>query len=118
MTYDTAQTESSAMSSFAVTLDSAEGVNLPKLSAKKDLGPHAAGGIIWQAELNGVLKARAKHGNLTYEGLGKAVGRNENERNLGNKISRRNFSAIFFSQWLTAHGIRHSWRGHWSLISP
>lgn len=62
----------------------------------------------WQGMAKGILKAELKRRNLSYRDLAeklKAVGVNETERNLTNKISRGSFTAAFFLQCLTAIGV-------------
>ncbi len=68
----------------------------------------------WNAEAKGILKAEIARRHLTYAGVVEklaAIGINETEANLRNKISRGGFSAAFFIQTLTAIGV-HSVRFH------
>lgn len=64
--------------------------------------------IDWQGAAKGILKAELKRRNLSYRDLAeklKAIGVNETERNLMNKVSRGTFAASFFLQCLTAIGV-------------
>lgn len=59
----------------------------------------------WQNRVKGLLRAELKRRNLSYRELAEkltAMGVPENERNIGNKISRGGFTAVFFMQCLTA----------------
>jgi hypothetical protein len=61
----------------------------------------------WQAKVKGLLKAELKRRNLSYADLAeklKAVGVDDNERNISNKISRGTFTAVFFVQCMEAIG--------------
>jgi hypothetical protein len=61
----------------------------------------------WQAKVKGLLKAELKRRNLSYADLAeklKAVGINDNERNISNKVSRGTFTAVFFVQCMEAIG--------------
>lgn len=61
----------------------------------------------WNAEVKGILKAEIARRHLTYKDLVEklaAIGINETEPNLRNKISRGGFSAGFFVQCLVAIG--------------
>ena len=61
----------------------------------------------WQALVKGLLKSELKRRGLGYADLAEklqAVGVNDNERNISNKIARGTFTAIFFVQCLTAIG--------------
>jgi uncharacterized protein DUF6471 len=61
----------------------------------------------WQAKVKGILKAELKRRNLSYADLSDrlaAVGVEDNERNISNKISRGTFTAVFFVQCLEAIG--------------
>jgi 3-mercaptopyruvate sulfurtransferase SseA len=63
----------------------------------------------WQAVVKGILKAELKRRDLTYADLAeklRAVGVNDNERNISNKIGRGTFSAVFFLQCMEAIGCR------------
>jgi len=68
----------------------------------------------WNSEAKGILKAEIARRHLTYKDLVdklRALGAEETEANLRNKISRGGFSAGFFVQCLTAIGA-HSIRIH------
>jgi hypothetical protein len=61
----------------------------------------------WQAVVKGMLKAELKRRNLSYADLADkltAIGIEENERNISNKIGRGTFTAVFFIQCLQAIG--------------
>jgi Domain of unknown function (DUF6471) len=61
----------------------------------------------WQAKVKGLLKAELKRRNLSYADLADklgAVGIDDNERNISNKISRGTFTAVFFVQCMEAIG--------------
>ena len=61
----------------------------------------------WQALAKGILKAELKRRNLSYADLAvklHAVGVEDNERNISNKIARGSFTAVFFLQCLNAIG--------------
>lgn len=61
----------------------------------------------WRAEVKGLLKAELKRHDVTYADLAarlSALGIDENERNVSNKISRGTFTAIFLIQCLHAVG--------------
>lgn len=63
----------------------------------------------WQARVKGLLKAELKRRNLSYADLAKklkAIGINDNERNIANKIARGSFTAVFFVQCMEAIGVR------------
>jgi Domain of unknown function (DUF6471) len=63
----------------------------------------------WQAQVKGLLKAELKRRNLSYADLaGKlaAVGVDDSERNISNKISRGTFTAVFFIQCMEAVGCK------------
>jgi hypothetical protein len=63
----------------------------------------------WETKVKGLLKAELKRRNLSYADLAEkltALGVNDNERNIANKISRGTFSAIFLLQCLDAMGVR------------
>jgi uncharacterized protein CbrC (UPF0167 family) len=64
----------------------------------------------WQAGVKGILKGELKRRNVSYKQLSerlKAMGINETERNINNKISRGGFTAVFLFQCLAAAGVRH-----------
>jgi hypothetical protein len=68
----------------------------------------------WTADVKGILKAEIARRHLSYADLVeklRAVGVEETEANLRNKISRGGFSAVFFVQCLTAIGA-HTVRLH------
>jgi hypothetical protein len=68
----------------------------------------------WNSEAKGILKAEIARRHLTYKDLVdklRAIGVDETEANLRNKISRGGFSAGFFVQCLTAVGA-HTVRIH------
>jgi Domain of unknown function (DUF6471) len=61
----------------------------------------------WAAQVKGILKAELKRRNVSYADLAErleAVGINDNERNIANKIARGSFTAVFFVQCLEAIG--------------
>lgn len=61
----------------------------------------------WQDRVKGLLKSELKRRNVSYKQLAErlqAMGINETERNINNKISRGGFSAAFFIQCLVAIG--------------
>ena len=61
----------------------------------------------WGARVKGILKAELKRRNLGYRELAEklaALGVQESERNLANKISRGGFSAAFLFQCMLAIG--------------
>lgn len=63
----------------------------------------------WNSRVKGMLKAELKRRNLTYSDLVEklaALGIQETEANLRNKVSRGGFSAAFFVQALTAIGVQ------------
>jgi hypothetical protein len=63
----------------------------------------------WQDRVKRLLKAELARRNLSYRQLAerlKAIGVNETERNLSNKISRGGFTAAFFFQVMEAIGCR------------
>jgi Domain of unknown function (DUF6471) len=63
----------------------------------------------WQDRVKGLLKAELKRRNVSYRGLSErlaALGVNETEANIKNKISRGGFTAVFFVQCLVAIGVR------------
>jgi hypothetical protein len=65
--------------------------------------------VDWRAKVKGLLKAELKRRNLSYADLSEklgAIGVNDEERNISNKIGRGSFSAIFFIQCLEAIGCR------------
>lgn len=63
---------------------------------------------VWENHAKGILKAELKRRNMTYAMLIDrlhAMGVNESERNLRNKIARGKFTAAFFLQCLHATGV-------------
>lgn len=61
----------------------------------------------WQKRVQGLLKAELKRRNVGYRELAEkltAMGIQETERNIANKISRGGFTAVFFVQCLVAIG--------------
>ena len=61
----------------------------------------------WQAKVKGLLKAELKRRNLSYGDLAEklaAIGIDDNERNISNKVSRGTFTAVFFVQCMEAIG--------------
>jgi hypothetical protein len=61
----------------------------------------------WQGQVKGLLKAELKKRNLSYADLAAklaAMGVNETDRNISNKVSRGSFTAVFFVQCLAAIG--------------
>jgi hypothetical protein len=61
----------------------------------------------WSERVKGMLKAELKRRNVGYRELAEklgALGIQETERNLANKISRGGFTAAFFVQCLVAIG--------------
>lgn len=56
-----------------------------------------------------ILKSELKRRGMTYAQLAEkltAIGVNENERNLANKISRGSFTAAFFMMCMDAMGVQ------------
>lgn len=63
----------------------------------------------WQAKIKGLLKAELKRRDISYAELAEklaAIGIDDNERNISNKIGRGTFTAIFFVQCLEAIGCK------------
>ena len=63
----------------------------------------------YETKAKSLLKGELKRRGLTYAQLAdklSAIGVEDNERNLNNKISRGGFSAAFFLQCLAAVGVR------------
>jgi hypothetical protein len=61
----------------------------------------------WQGRVKGILKSELKRRNLGYRELAEklgALGIQETELNIKNKISRGGFTAVFFVQCLVAIG--------------
>ena len=64
-------------------------------------------GIDWQKRVKGILKGELKRRHVSYKQLAEKLhqfGIKENERNIGNKIARGSFTAVFFVQCLVAVG--------------
>ena len=64
----------------------------------------------WADRVKGILKAELKRRNITYRQLAErleALGVNDSERNINNKISRGGFTAVFFVQCLLAAGCKN-----------
>ncbi len=63
----------------------------------------------YETKAKNILKGELKRRGLTYAQLAErlaAIGVEENERNLNNKISRGGFTAAFFIQCLVAIGVQ------------
>jgi hypothetical protein len=63
----------------------------------------------WQAQVKGLLKAELSRRSLTYADLAEklaAIGIEDNERNISNKIGRGSFTAVFFLQCMEAIGCK------------
>jgi hypothetical protein len=63
----------------------------------------------WQGRASGILKAELARRHITYRVLAErlqAMGIEDTEKNLSNKISRGSFTAAFFIQCLDAIGCR------------
>ena len=63
----------------------------------------------WQSRVKGLLKAELKRRNLGYKELAEklaALGVEDTERNIANKISRGGFTAVFLVQCLEAIGAK------------
>lgn len=63
----------------------------------------------WQARAKGLLKAELKRRGVTYGALVEklaAIGVQETEPNIRNKIARGGFTAVFLLQCLTAIGCK------------
>lgn len=61
----------------------------------------------YQALTKNILKAELKRQGVSYRELAerlKAIGVNETERNIANKISRGGFTAVFFIECLSVAG--------------
>lgn len=64
---------------------------------------------MWQDRVKGLLKAELKRRNVGYRELAEkltAMGIQETEANIKNKISRGGFTAVFLIQCLVAVGVR------------
>lgn len=63
----------------------------------------------WTDRVKNILKSELKRRGVSYKELAdrlQAMGINETERNINNKISRGGFTAVFFVQCLEAIGCR------------
>jgi Domain of unknown function (DUF6471) len=63
----------------------------------------------WQDRVKRLLKAELSRAGVNYRELAerlRAIGVEENERNISNKISRGGFTAAFFFQCMVAIGCR------------
>jgi hypothetical protein len=63
----------------------------------------------WQQRVRGLLKAELARRDVTYTELVNrlaAIGVNQSEQNIANKLSRGTFTAAFFVQCLEAIGCR------------
>ena len=63
----------------------------------------------WTDRAKGVLKAELKRRNLTYRDLAEklaAIGVEDSERNLTNKVARGTYTAVFFFQCMEAIGCK------------
>ena len=63
----------------------------------------------YETKAKNILKAELKRRGITYAQLAeslKAIGAQESERNLANKISRGSFTAAFFMMCMDAIGAR------------
>jgi hypothetical protein len=63
----------------------------------------------WEERVRGMLRAELARRNIAYPELAarlKAVGLDDNPRNLSNKIAKGKFSAAFFMQCMAAIGCR------------
>ena len=73
----------------------------------KEASPTGRG---WNEEVKTILKTELKRRKVTYNELAErltAMGVEETERNIRTKISRGNFTAVFFLQCLAAIGSRN-----------
>ena len=71
--------------------------------------PMKANETEWQSRVKGLLKAELKRRNLGYKELAEklaALGVEDTERNIANKISRGGFTAVFLVQCLEAIGAK------------
>jgi hypothetical protein len=63
----------------------------------------------WQAKVKRLLKAELSRAGVSYRELAerlRAIGVDENARNIANKIARGGFTAAFFFQCMEAIGCR------------
>lgn len=61
----------------------------------------------WRRKVKGILKAELKRRHVGYKDLAEkldAIGIQETDRNIANKIARGGFTAVFFIQCLEAIG--------------
>lgn len=61
----------------------------------------------WQRRVKGILKAELKRRHVSYKELAEklqAIGVEDSEKNITNKIARGSFTAVFFVQCLVAIG--------------
>lgn len=61
----------------------------------------------WQRKVKGILKAELKRRDVSYKDLVEklaAIGIEESEKNIANKLARGSFTAVFFVQCLMAIG--------------
>ena len=64
----------------------------------------------WQAQAKGIIRGELKRRALSYKDLAdrlQAIGVNENEPNVVNKIARGSFTAVFFLQCMEAIGVQN-----------
>ena len=64
----------------------------------------------WQAQAKGIIRGELKRRNLSYKDLAErlqAIGVNDTERNVSNKIARGGFTAAFFLQCMEAIGVQN-----------
>lgn len=64
-------------------------------------------GVDYETRAKNILKSELKRRGITYKELAErlnAMGANENERNIANKISRGSFTAAFFMMCMDAIG--------------
>ena len=62
----------------------------------------------WTRRVKGILKAELKRRHIGYKELAEklaAIGIQDSERNIANKIARGSFTAVFFVQCLAAIGV-------------
>ncbi len=62
----------------------------------------------WTRRVKGILKAELKRRHIGYKELAEklaALGIQDSERNIANKIARGSFTAVFFVQCLAAAGV-------------
>ena len=64
----------------------------------------------WEMKARGIIRSEMARQNVSYGQLVErlaAIGVQEDERNLRNKVSRGKFTAAFMLQCLAAIGVRH-----------